>query len=359
MQDWIASWFDASSRTLVLWCAGAALILLFWLISRIYAKVLHPALVRFYQRRGRSLLEVLSHNYGRPLAWFCALLGWELAAYTAPLPAGAAHALHVLFRLASIVLVGWGLAGSSELVAYLLRNACRRLDVQTGKSVVSFLASLFKIVVWAFVAVILLSELGYDVNGLVAGLGLGGLTVALAAKESASNFFSGLVLIFEKPFIVGEFITCGELSGTAEKVTFRATQLRTMDDSVVIVPNSTLCSAPITNWSRMRRRLVRFSIGLRYDTAPETLTRLISEITAMLKATPDLQPDTVAVSLEKFSASSLDVMIRYYISLPEYDRQFGINQAINLEILRIVHECGADFAFPSQSLYFEGGKAAR
>lgn len=353
MREWILALVPQPWQQTALWGAGAGLILLFNLLAQLYRKSIHPALLRRFEHKEKSLMAVLSANFAKPLTWLCSLLGWQLAVGIAPVSAGTANFMHTLFRLSVIALLGWGLAGSSQLVAYFLRNACRKLDVQTSQSVISFVSSLFKIVVYGLVAVILLSELGYDVNGLVAGLGLGGLTVALAAKESAANFFAGMVLIFEKTFTVGDYITYSELSGTVEKVSFRTTQLRTMADTMVTVPNATLISAPITNWTRMRRRLIRFNIGLRYDTSAEVLQRILDEITAALKANRNLVEETISVSFEKFGSSSLDVLVRYCIDPPDYDGQFAVNQEINFRILEIVRRCGADFAFPSQSIYLE------
>lgn len=347
---------DPRWQTLALWLAAAALVLLLFGLSSAYRRWIDPALARLFTRRGQGFLAVLAESFGRPIARLLTLWGWLLAIDIAPVGAGLQAAAHLLFRLAVIVLCGWGLAGRGQLIAYLLRNTCKRLDTHTGQSVIGFLSSVFKGVVWALVVVIVLSELGYDVNGLLAGLGLGGLTVALAAQESAANFFAGLVLVLERPFEVGDFITYGEMSGTVEEIAFRASRLRTPADTVITVPNSALCTAPITNWSRMRRRLVRFSIGLRYDTPPAVLRQVIDRLQQMLRADPAILPDTAHVHLEGFADSALQLLIRYYIGKPDFEHQFEVNQQVNLAIVQIVHDCGADFAFPSQSVYLEGDK---
>lgn len=352
MKEWLTALVPENWQLPALWCAAAALIVIFWLFSRVYRRWLHPALLRLLGRRGRSLPAVLADGFSRPLTHLLALVGWRLAANVAPIGPSLTGAIHTLWRLAIVVLCGWGLAGG-QLIPHLLTNACRRLDENTRRSVVSFATSLFKGVVWALVAVIVLSELGYDVNGLLAGLGLGGLTVALAAQESAANFFAGLVLVLERPFEVGDFITYGELSGTVEAIAFRASRLRTMADTVITVPNSVLASSPITNWGRMRRRLVRFSIGLRYDTAADTLQTVLGRLNAMLQADESVLPETAHAQLEGFGDSSINLLIRYYIGKPDFEHQFEVNQRINFAIIQIVHDCGADFAFPSRSLYLE------
>ena len=353
MQDTIAALFSPQWRAPALWCAAALTVGLFWLLGRACRRFFAPALARLLSRRGRGLPAVLADSFAAPAVWWLFLLGLRLAAELAPVGAAVPAFFHRFFRLGCIVLLGWGLTACGELSVYLLRNVCKRLDVSSGRSVVSFLSSLFKGVVWALVVVIGLSELGYDVNGLVAGLGLGGLTVALAAQDSAANFFAGRVLQFERPLEVGDYITYGELSGTVEAIDFRATRLRTMADTVITVPNSTLCAQPITNWTRMRSRLVRFTVGLRYDTAPQTVERILAEIADMLRQNKAILPKTVHVNLEKFGDSSLDVLVRYCIGEPDFEHQFVVNQEVNLAILRIVHDCGSDFAFPSRSLYVE------
>ena len=141
-----------------------------------------------------------------------------------------------------------------------------RFDLGAGDTVIRFLERIYKAVILLFAGVLVVTEIGYNVNSLIAGLGLGGLTFALAAQDSASNFFGGLVIIFEKPFELGDWISTASLEGSVEDITFRSTKIRTLANALTVVPNSKLCGEPITNWTRMKMRLAQFTLGLTYGT---------------------------------------------------------------------------------------------
>ena len=131
---------------------------------------------------------------------------------------------------------------------------------------IKFISNILKIVVISFAVLMIASELGYNVNGFITGLGVGGLAISLAAKDAVSNLISGFVIVFEKPFIVGEFIQTASIQGFVEEVTMRSTKIRTLEDSVVTVPNSKLTDDAIINISRTEKRLISLEFGVEYST---------------------------------------------------------------------------------------------
>lgn len=223
-------------------------------------------------------------------------------------------------------------------------------------TIVIFFVTLIKSIIAILGVLIFLSEFNININGLITGVGLGGVTFALAAKDTASNIFGGIVIISDKPFLVGDWIQTPDLEGIVEDITFRSTRVRTFDDALVVVPNSTLASASITNWSKMNKRKIKFSIGLTYDTSAETIQTIIDQIQESLIAHKNVVLDSVIVRFEEFSSSSLDISIMFFINETSLIELKKIKEEVNFVIMKIVKNNNADFAFPSTSVYIENAK---
>lgn len=216
-----------------------------------------------------------------------------------------------------------------------------------------FFAKIIKAVIVIIAVLIVLGEFGVNINGLITGVGLGGLTFALAAQDTASNIFGGLVIISDKPFAVGDWIQTASIEGTVEDISFRSTRIRTFDDALLVVPNSTLSSASITNWSKMNKRKVKFNVGLTYNTTPSQIKNIITDIEAYLHSHKDIISDTSIVKLDEFGASSLNIMVMFFTSQTSLAELKRVREEINYEILDVVHRHESSFAFPSTSVYME------
>ena len=216
-----------------------------------------------------------------------------------------------------------------------------------------FFAKIIKAVIVIIAVLIVLGEFGVNINGLITGVGLGGLTFALAAQDTASNIFGGLVIISDKPFAVGDWIQTASIEGTVEDISFRSTRIRTFDDALLVVPNSTLSSASITNWSKMNKRKVKFNIGLTYNTAPSQVKNIIADIETFLNSQKDIVSDTPLVKLDEFGSSSLNIMVMFFTSQTSLAELKRVREEINYEILDVVHRHESSFAFPSTSVYME------
>ena len=194
-------------------------------------------------------------------------------------------------------------------------------------------------------------ELGIPVVGLVAGLGVGGLAVALAIRPSLENLFGGLILFLDKPVRVGDFCSFGEHMGTVEHIGLRSTQIRALDRTLISIPNATFADMEIINWAQCDQMLIQRTIGLRYETEPDQLRYVLVELREMCHAHPKIDRDTVRVRFEGHGASSLDIQIRVYALTREWNEYFAIQEDVLLRVDEIVRESGTGFAFPSRTVY--------
>jgi MscS family membrane protein len=195
-------------------------------------------------------------------------------------------------------------------------------------------------------------RLGIPVYGIVAGLGVGGLAIALAAQPTIENLIGGLSLFADKSLRVGDNCRCGSDQGTVEAIGIRSTWLRGADRTLTTIPNAALSKMSVTNFGRRDQMLIQSTIGVRYETSPEQLRYLLAKIREMLIGHPSILPDSVRARFIAFGASSLDIEVFAYVNTTSRPEFLGIQEDVLLRIMDLVAQSGTGFAFPSQTLYF-------
>ena len=196
--------------------------------------------------------------------------------------------------------------------------------------------------------------LGAHVETFLAGLGIGGLALALAAQDTIANMFGSFVVVLDQPFTVGDAVRIAGNEGTVEDIGLRSTRLRTAERTLIIVPNKTVASEAITNLSRMPQRRVEQTIGLTYDTTPEKMEAILGDLRALIPSDPDVHKGPVTVNFSQFSESSLDIKIVYYTASPDWQKHMDVRERVNLKIMRAVAARGLAFAFPTQTVIHQG-----
>jgi MscS family membrane protein len=194
-------------------------------------------------------------------------------------------------------------------------------------------------------------ELGLPLYSVVAGLGIGGLAVALAIRPTLENLIGGIVLYLDQPVRVGDFCNFGDKTGTVETIGVRSTKLRALDRTVITVPNAALADMQLINWAKCDRMLINATIGLRYETENDQLRHVLVKFREMLHAHPKIHSETVRVRFAGFGQFSLDIGVRIYALTQDFNEFHAIREDVLLRISEIVKESGSSFAFPSQTLY--------
>lgn len=242
-----------------------------------------------------------------------------------------------------------------------LQIYARREEHRTGKPdglVIPVLTRLGNATILIVAALSVMSFFGVNVTGFVATLGLGGLVLALAAKDSVENLFGSVVVLVEKPFKLGDWIKIGDVSGEVEDIRLRSTRIRTFEDSVIVMPNSALVSKSLENFGMRRYRRLKTTIGVPYDTHPAKIDEFTHRIREMLYEHPHVWNDKRFVYLNDFGASALEIQLLCYLIAPTGQLEFEYRNDLLLKIVKIADEIGVHFAFPTQTLYVkdEGGK---
>lgn len=260
---------------------------------------------------------------------------------------------HMLNTLV-IYTIFWVILSISEALREFIYSATGKFNAELSKEIGSFILAIWKILISGIGLGAMLQVWGINVTALVASLGIGGLAFALAAKDTAANLFGSFSLLADKSIRIGEWIKVDGVEGTVENIGMRTTKIRSFQKSLITVPNHIVANQPIENFSRRGIRRIKMHIGLTYSTNSEQIIKIMEELKKMLKGHEGIsQNDSLMVNFDTFGDSSLNIFIYTFTKTANWEKYLDIRENVNLEIMKIVEDNGASFAFPSQSIYVE------
>ena len=321
----------------------------FWILSIIFSSYILPTMLKYTSRTETNIDNKLILATGPPIRVLLLVVGIYLALLNLPLSLAMDSFLHRCFRTIIIIILAWtanNITGSDSVLSDKLKA-----KFQLDSLLIPLFSKMIKFVIIAMAIVLAAHEWGYDVNGFIAGLGLGGLAFALAAKDALANIFGGIVILMEKPFAIDDWVQTPSVEGTVEEITFRSTRFRTFAHALVTVPNSSLANEPITNWSRMGKRRVTFNLSIDYAGPRAKIEKCIQEIRNILKVHPKIHPETILVYLENININSLDILIYFFTKTTDWEEYLAIKEEVNFKILDILAQENIPLAFPGRHIY--------
>jgi MscS family membrane protein len=266
------------------------------------------------------------------------------------IPVSIGDCIDRIFLFMIILSVFWIILRIIDFISHVLLYRASLTDNKSDDQLVPFLKELFKTIV-IFIGFFTLLGFVFEVNvlTLITGLGIGGIAIALAAKESLENLIGSFTIFLDKPFVVGDLVKVDGVEGTIEKVGFRSTRIRTSEKTMATIPNRGMIDGVLENLSLRNSRKVAFTIGLTYETTANDVRKIVSEIETYINAHEGTNNDGTA-SFKSFGDSGLIVEINYFVKILNMDQFLDIRQEINLEIMDIVMRNKSDFAYPTQRL---------
>jgi small-conductance mechanosensitive channel len=252
--------------------------------------------------------------------------------------------------LVTVQVASWG----NVIIAATVRAQMqKRLSADpAAATTMSAAAYILRSLFYVVLLLVALDNLGVEVRSLIATLGVGGIAVALALQKILSDLFGSLSIVLDKPFVLGDFIVVGDMSGTVEHNGLKTTRVKSLSGEQLVFSNSDLLGARIRNFQRMEERRVVFTIGVTYQTPRELLARIPALIRGAIEADTMLRLDRC--HLKAYGAYSIDFETVYYVPTRDYTFYMDHNQALLLEIHRRLEEAGAEYAYPTQSVFLNG-----
>jgi MscS family membrane protein len=337
-------WWQWGALPLLLLAAGAA----GWLLARA-GRIVVAWLV---PRLDRALLVQITRPF---------VVIWALAVVYVTLPILGVHSrvegfVHAALRTSFLVVLFWVLTSLLDLFCSLLLRSAWATTHASAAALVPLARRIAKVALVAIVAVAVLADLGYPVASMIAGLGIGGLVVALAAQKTVENLFGAFAIGTDQPFHEGDYVRIEGTDGTVEAIGLRSTRIRTLDRTLVTVPNGKLADMRIESFSARDRLRLSTTIGLVYETTVDQLRTVIGGCEQRLRDHPKIWPETVIVQLRAFGASSLDVEVMAWFQTTDVNDFGRIQQEVLIGFLEVVQAAGTDLAYPTQTVHIVGSE---
>jgi MscS family membrane protein len=262
---------------------------------------------------------------------------------------------HGLLKLLITFDVAWAAYNLVTLAEASLGKLVSKTESDLDDHLLPFVRKFLRVFVVVIASLVAVQNLGFSIAGLVASLGIGGLAVALAAKDTLANVFGSFMIIADRPFHIGDAIKYGDVEGKVEEVGFRSTKIRTLDKTVISIPNSIITNVAVNNLSRITQRRVRFTLGLTYATSPAQLRTAVERIRTLLQNDPRVDKDGLLVHFTDFGASSLDILVQYFTVVTAMPEHLPVREELSLKIMEILDELKLELAFPSRTVYLQPG----
>jgi MscS family membrane protein len=337
--------------------------LLVLFISILFRNILSNAILKRIVRFARRK-EAIDHRLvlalTRPLSFFLLLLGIYISLVILPFNPEIERLIAHLFRGLTMLAVVWGALMATDIAADQLESKFSGRPDSPLAGFAPLVKKTLKIFVLVIGVLMTIDNLGYNVTGILATLGLGTAAIALASQDTIKNAFGALMIVLDRPFKVGDWIQVGDkVDGDVESIGLRSTKVRTWPKTIISIPNGVLANEYINNWSRMPKRRVKQVVGITYEATARDMEELVEEIRDILRKDEGVQQDFILVNFTDFGESSLDILVYYFTTTIAWLAHMDIRQRINCKIMEAVNRRGLSIAFPCRSVYLEGPAASR
>ena len=332
---------------------GLLIFLVFYVLRRLFARFLIARLSKIVLKTSSTLDDTVIEVIEGPLKFLPVVLGFFIASSYINFSSDIQSLIDLINRTLVTIFVFWLLHQLVIPFSFIIK----KFENKISKPLVDWTLRGLKIIIFILGVVAILELWGIKVGPVIAGLGLFGVAVALGAQDLFKNLISGIMILMEGRFTVGDVIlVSGEVEGVVEQIGFRSTLVRRFDSTPVMVPNYKFAEQSVTNYTRRHHRRIRWLIGLEYRTTIDQLRSIRNDINNLIKVENDFAKNENAgfyVRIDSFSDSSIDILVQVFTVTTDWGEFLKIKENLAVKIIEIVEKNNAGFAFPSQSLYFE------
>lgn len=328
-------------------------LLLGLIFRRIFEFILDNYIHRLAKKTKFTWDDDLIDGIDKPAGFIFMMFFWLATFTNLQLSVTVNHYLSLILEIAVSVGFIWLFYNLSDVFSKYLGVLTSKTETKLDDQLVPLIRKTLRFFILVMGVILILQNNGYNVASLIAGLGIGGLAVALAARDTLANFFGSVTIFVDKPFRIGDWIKVAGVEGTVEEVGFRSTRIRTFYNSLVSVPNSNISNNEVDNLGLREYRRLLTTLNLTYSTSPEQMEAFVEGIKAIVKSNPHFRQDFYEVHFNAFGAHSLDVMVYVFFKVPDWSTELQQKHNFFLEVLKLAKEVGVEFAFPTQTLHVD------
>ena len=351
MEQLVDFWNRLTSIQIVDVIIAIGIIVFFRILSGTFSYMI----IKIFKIKSKKAKEIKESAFFKPLKIFFIILGIYLAIVFLRVPLQINEQIMDIvtkaFKIISVIEIAVGLANSFTSKTILGRKLRKSLSQKMDDTVFEFVLKVTRVFIYVIAVFLVLAILEINLTGLIAGLGLGGVIVTLAAQDTAKNLFGGVVIFIDKPFVVGDWIEMDNYEGTIEDITFRTTRIRTFENALVNIPNAIIADASVTNWSKMEKRRYKTNLCVELNTPLEKLELLKARIEKMLQERESVYDDSIIVRFDQITDNGINILIYTYTNSVDYASYLKEVEDINIKIMKILKEQNIELAYDTKTVY--------
>lgn len=323
------------------------------LFCKMFSSGVAYILIKIFHFKEKNRNKIKNNAFYKPIKTFVVLLGIYLATLLFYIPLNIKLIIVKAFKISSIILIAKGFANLFNTNTESFNKLKEKLNFKENDGLVNFTSKILKCLVYIIAGFIIISELGYDLGGLVTGLGITSVVIALAAQDLAKSMLSGLCILLDKPFNIGDYITVNNYEGTVEDITFRTTRIRNIANDVIVIPNSQISENNIVNYSRKDSRFYSLLLTFELGTSLNKVANFKEKLMLLLNLHEHVLNENVRVFFHNISNNGIDVKITFYTDIINYADFLKFKEEINFSILDLVQKNGIELAYDSKTVYLK------
>ena len=333
------------------WILLAALVALGFLADAIVGAVAFQLSHVWFGEKRTEEKDAAVRQLWKPFGLLVQALVWYYGVSQIGIPSWTTGYLATGLRFFAVFAGAWVLLRLIDLASSYLATRAKRTASRFDDVLVPLMTTIVKGIVILMGLLVCAETFNLNVNTLLGGLGIGGMALALASKDAVSNLFGSMTVLMDRPFEIGDWVITEDIEGTVEMVGFRSTRIRTFYNSLITLPNSRLTTAVVDNMGRRRYRRVKTTLGVQYNTTPEQIDAFCEGIRELIRRSPATRKDYYHVYFSGFGECSLDIMIYFFLRVPDWSGELKERHRLFGEILRLAQELKVEFAFPTRTLH--------
>lgn len=308
------------------------------------------------KRSATDVDDLIVDALGRPAGAAVVLVSLYFAIQCFTISENTVAWVETVFSVLISIDVAWLMLRLVNVLTHVLEKWAEKTDTALDDQLVPLLNRAAKIAVGLLGAVVILQNMGYSISGLIAGLGVGGLAVALASQKTLADLFGSVMLLTDRPFLTGDWIKSPDagIEGVVERIGFRSTRIRTFEKTLISVPNSRLADFIIDNIAQRPMRRVWITVGVTYGTSTDQMREAVRRIEDVLKGHAEVNQEFFLVYFTDFGSSSLDIMVYYFTQTTVWEDYLRIREEVNLKMMEELEKMGVSIAFPTRTVHIAG-----
>ncbi len=322
------------------------IVIIFFIFRTIFSR----CIIKLFYIFTKNKKHAKESSMYKPLNTFFAFLGIYIAIRILPVSKQILYNLNKIFKIIVIFYITKAITTLVYEESFVLKKILKRSN---NKAVDVFICKIVRSIIWIIFIFIVIDELGYNLSGLFAGLGIASAAVALAAQDLVKSLISGITILTDKPFVIGDWIEIGEYQGSVIDISVRSTRIKSQNNTVITIPNSIVTTSYVINWNRLTSRRFDCTLNLSLDTTSEQIKKIVSQIRVLLENNPKVIEETVQVSFNEISSFSSDIKIFLFVRETEYVKFLKVKQNILCSLLQLIEKENIDLAYPTQTLYLK------